>query len=135
MQARSNQEGAMFEPKQAAATMPTHDFERAKAFYADKLGLRPVEESSQEALYRVGESEFALFPSHGKASGDHTQLAFDVDDIEAAVSSLREKGVVFEDYDFPGLKTTGGIAEMEEERAAWFKDSEGNVISLGERRA
>ena len=83
--------------------------------------------------YRVGDGGFALFPSSGKASGDHTQLGFDVDDIVSAVASLRDKGVVFEEYDFPRLKTVDGIAELEGERGAWFKNSEGNLISIGQR--
>ncbi len=123
----------MFRATNATATIPAQDLERAKAFYADKLGLTPSDESPQEVTYRVGEGGFALFPSSGKASGDHTQLGLDVDDIESAVASLRERGVVFEEYDFPGLKTKNGIAELEGERGAWFKDSEGNLISIGQR--
>ena len=123
----------MFRPTNATATIPAQDLERAKAFYSDKLGLTPSEESPQEVSYRVGDGGFALFPSSGKASGDHTQLGFDVDDIVSAVASLRDKGVVFEEYDFPRLKTVDGIAELEGERGAWFKNSEGNLISIGQR--
>jgi predicted enzyme related to lactoylglutathione lyase len=123
----------MFEPTNATATIPAQDLERAKAFYAEKLGLTPTEETSQEVTYRVGDGGFVLFPSTGKPSGDHTQLGLDVDDIESAVAALRDKGVVFEEYDFPGFKTVNAIAELEGERGAWFKDSEGNLISLGQR--
>jgi len=83
---------------------------------------------------------FALFESAGGASGNHTQMAWEVADIESAVASLRARGVVFEEYDLPGLKTVNGIADIEGnypskgvgERAAWFKDSEGNLLGLGQ---
>ncbi len=66
----------------------------------------------------------------GAASGAHTQVGFRVDDIEAEVGQLRDKGVVFEEYDFPGLKTENGIAQIGPGRSAWFKDSEGNLIAI-----
>jgi catechol 2,3-dioxygenase-like lactoylglutathione lyase family enzyme len=122
----------MFEPSRAAATIPAQNYDRAKAFYAEKLGLTPSEETGAGATYRLGETEFLLFPSSGKASGDHTQLGFFVSDVESAVASLRDKGVVFEEYDFPGFKTENGIGEVEGQKGAWFRDSEGNLISLGE---
>ena len=125
----------MFTPTTAVATLPAQDFDRAKAFYADKLGLKPTEESEQEAIYAVGDALFSVFPSFGSASGDHTQMALNVDDLGAAVETLRGNGVVFEEYDLPGLKTIDGIAELDDERAAWFRDSEGNMIALGERKA
>ncbi len=123
----------MIIPTAAVATLPAQDFDRAKAFYADKLGLKPTDESEQEAVYAVGDSTFSVFPSFGAPSGDHTQLALNVDDLGAAVKALRDNGVVFEEYDLPGLKTVDGIAELDDERAAWFRDSEGNMIALGER--
>jgi len=92
-------------------------------------------------LYAGATGSFALFESAGLPSGAHTQLAFEVDDIEAAVRELRERGVEFEEVDVPGLKTVGSIAEVEGnypskessgERAAWFRDSEGNLIGLGQ---
>jgi len=81
-----------------------------------------------------------LFQSAGAASGTHTQMGWEVADIEATVSELRMRGVVFEEYDLPGLKTVNGIANIEGnypskgvgERAAWFKDSEGNLIGIGQ---
>ncbi len=65
-------------------------------------------------------------------SGAHTQLGFDVADVEATVAQLRDNGVEFEEYDEPGLKTENGIAVIEGEKAAWFKDSEGNLLAVGE---
>jgi catechol 2,3-dioxygenase-like lactoylglutathione lyase family enzyme len=115
------------------ATIPAQELGRARSFYADKLGLQPEEEGPEGLRYRCGDGSFLLFASSGAASGAHTQLGWDVDDIEAAVAALRERGVVFEEYDMPGLKTVNGIAEIEGERAAWFKDSEGNLLAVGER--
>jgi catechol 2,3-dioxygenase-like lactoylglutathione lyase family enzyme len=125
----------MFQPTAAMAAMPAQDFDRAKSFYAEKLGLEPVEESSEEARYRVGDQVFLVFPSTGKASGDHTQLGFEVDDLEASVKFLRERGVVFEEYDMPNFKSVDGIVELEGEKGAWFKDSEGNLIAIAQRTA
>ena len=123
----------MFQPKSAIAALPAQDLNRAKRFYGEKLGLNPVEESDEEVAYRVGEAQFIIFPSSGKASGDHTQLAFEVDNLEGSVKSLRDNGVVFEEYDQPGFKSDAGIVELEGERGAWFRDSEGNLIAIDER--
>jgi catechol 2,3-dioxygenase-like lactoylglutathione lyase family enzyme len=94
----------MFQPRAVAATMPAQDFERAKSFYSEKLGLTPVREGPGEAVYDVNGMEFVIFPSSGKASGDHTQMGFEVDDLDGAVSSLRDRGVAFEEYDMPDFK-------------------------------
>jgi catechol 2,3-dioxygenase-like lactoylglutathione lyase family enzyme len=115
------------------ATIPAQDLARARSFYADKLGLTPAEEGPEGLHYRSGDGGFLLFESSGAASGAHTQLGWDVDDIEATVTALRERGVVFEEYDLPGFKTVDGIAEIAGERGAWFKDSEGNLLAIGER--
>jgi catechol 2,3-dioxygenase-like lactoylglutathione lyase family enzyme len=123
-----------------ATRLPAQDLERARAFYSDKLGLEPTEERPGGLLYRVAGGEFALFQSGGAPSGEHTQMGFEVEDLEAAVAELRQRGVVFEEYDFPGLTTVGGIADIEGnypskgtgERGAWFRDSEGNTLGIGQ---
>ncbi len=115
------------------ATIPAQNLERAKSFYADKLGLKPHEEGPEGLRYRCGAGGFLLFESSGEPSGTHTQLGWDVDDLESAVATLRENGVVFEEYDLPDFKTVNGIAEIAGERGAWFKDSEGNLLAIGER--
>jgi catechol 2,3-dioxygenase-like lactoylglutathione lyase family enzyme len=130
----------MLKDGRIATRLPAQDLNRARAFYADKLGLHPVEEREGGLRYLGAAGEFALFESAGTASGDHTQMGWEVDDIEATVSDLRSRGVVFEEYDVPGLKTVGGIAEIEGnypskgtgERGAWFRDSEGNLLGIGE---
>ena len=124
-----------------ATRLPAQDLERARAFYAEKLGLEPAEERPGGLLYRCARGEFALFQTDGVPSGSHTKMAWQVDDIEAVAAQLRARGVVFEDYDRPGLATVGGIAEVPGnypskggvgERAAWFKDSEGNLLAIGQ---
>jgi catechol 2,3-dioxygenase-like lactoylglutathione lyase family enzyme len=124
-----------------AARIPVQDLERARTFYAHKLGLEPSEERPGGLLYRCARGEFALFGSAGAPSGLHTQMSWEVDDIEAVVSELRGRGVVFEEFDVPGLTTVEGIADVSGnypskggvgERAAWFRDSEGNLLGIGQ---
>src|SRR5215475_14770899 len=130
----------MLTESQVATRLSVGDLDRARRFYFEKLGLEPVEERPGGLRYCCGGGYFALFESAGAASGNHTQMAWDVADIEFAVASLRARGVVFEEYDLPGLKTVNGIADIEGnypskgvgERAAWFKDSEGNLLGLGQ---
>jgi len=124
----------MVKQARAAAMLPAQDLERAKAFYRDKLGLTPTQERDPMGglLYELsGGTGFAVFLSSGKSSGTHTQMALEVQDIDAAVKDLRARGLKFEEYDSPGLKTKDGIAEIAGTKVAWFKDSEGNLIALG----
>jgi catechol 2,3-dioxygenase-like lactoylglutathione lyase family enzyme len=130
----------MLAESDVATRLPARDLARARRFYAEKLGLEPIEERPGGLRYQCRSGGFALFESAGSASGTHTQMAWKVGDIEATVAALRMRGVVFEEYDLPGLKTVNGIATIEGnypsngigERGAWFKDSEGNLLSLGE---
>jgi predicted enzyme related to lactoylglutathione lyase len=116
------------------AALPCSDFERAKGFYKESLGISPTDEDPDGAYYACAEgSGFFLFPSAGVASGTHTQVGFQVADIEAEVAELKSMGVKFEEYDMPQLKTVNGIAMLGTERGAWFKDSEGNLLALFQR--
>jgi predicted enzyme related to lactoylglutathione lyase len=124
----------MLKITESAATLPAQDIARARKFYEQKLGLTPEEAGTDgSAFYRTGNTGFLVFPSMGKPSGDHTQVGLDVEDVMATVNELKKSGVKFEDYDFPGLKTKDGIADMEGSKSAWFKDSEGNLISIGDQ--
>jgi hypothetical protein len=105
------------------------------------LGLEPVEERPGGIRYECAHGSFALFESAGQSSGTHTQMGWEVADIESVVADLRDRGVVFEEYDLPGLKTIGGIADIDGnypsrgavgERGAWFYDSEGNLVGIGQ---
>ncbi|MFJ2239022.1 VOC family protein [Streptomyces sp. NPDC087859] len=124
-----------------ATRLPAQDLERARRFYAEKLGLEPVDERPGGLLYRCSGTDFALFASTGASAGTFTQMGWEVDDIEAVVTELKRRGVVFEDVDVPGLRTKDSIADVEGnypgkgargERAAWFRDSEGNLLGIGE---
>jgi catechol 2,3-dioxygenase-like lactoylglutathione lyase family enzyme len=116
--------------------IPTRDLARARRWYAEKLGLEPVEERPGGLRYEGAAGAFCLYASAGVSDGSFTQLALYVDDIEAAVADLRARGVVFEEYE----GAVNGIMDIEGnypskgrgERAAWFRDSEGNMIGLGQ---
>jgi catechol 2,3-dioxygenase-like lactoylglutathione lyase family enzyme len=131
---------AMLRDAHVAARLPAQDLDRARRFYAEKLGLEPDEERPGGLLYRCASGEFGLFESTGSASGESTQMGFDVDDIDATVAELKRRGVEFEEVDVPGLRTVDSIADIEgnypskgtNDRAAWFRDSEGNLIGVGQ---
>ncbi|MGH8979117.1 MAG: VOC family protein [Acidimicrobiia bacterium] len=123
-----------------ATRLPAQDLARARNWYRDKLGLEATEERPGGLLFHLGATSFALFESTGKPSGDHTQMGFEVTDIEDAVTQLERRGVEFEAVDVPGLRTVGKIADVAgnypskgtAERGAWFRDSEGNLLGLGQ---
>jgi predicted enzyme related to lactoylglutathione lyase len=124
----------MLKITESAAALPAQDIARARKFYEQKLGLTPDDVGPDGGVYyKTGNTGFLVFPSMGKPSGDHTQLALDVEDVLATVNELKKSGVKFEDYDFPGLKTQDGIADIGDGKGAWFKDSEGNLIAVGEQ--
>ncbi|MGH2730552.1 MAG: VOC family protein [Actinomycetota bacterium] len=120
--------------KSVHAVLAAGDYERAKTWYAERLGLKPAEENMGAALYDINGTQLVLYPSQFAGTNKATAAEFRVDDVERTVAELRESGVTFEDYDLPGLKTEKGIATLENEgktfKAAWFKDSEGNVLAL-----
>lgn len=116
-----------------SAALPAQDLQRAKSFYADKLGLKPTTEREEEASYELGGgTSFGLFRSAGSPSGDHTQVDFSVENFDEVVEGLRNNGVEFEEYDLPGFKTENGIATLGGIRGVWIKDSEGNLIAITE---
>ena len=120
---------------QVYAKLPAQDVERARAFYAEKVGLEPVRELDAHLFYEVAGSQFLVFPSSGAPSGTHDQFGLMVDDIEQAVAALEARGVAFESYEPPpGATRRGATTDFGPVRAAWFKDSEGNLISIAEFR-
>jgi catechol 2,3-dioxygenase-like lactoylglutathione lyase family enzyme len=113
--------------------LPVRDLQRARGFYEGKLGLRPGEfRPDGKFTYVCGGSTLALFPKDGGTKADHTALSFRVDDIAATIAALERAGVVFEDYDFPGLKTVDHVCVLGAEKAAWFLDTEGNTLCVHE---
>jgi predicted enzyme related to lactoylglutathione lyase len=113
-------------------TLPAADIERAKNFYEEKLGLTPFFEDPGGVHYRTGSSYFDIYPTQAAGGAQHTLAGWVVDDLDRVVEELRGRGVVFEEYDLPELKTVDGIAEFPTERAAWFKDSEGNILAVAQ---
>ena len=112
------------------ATIPAKDLDGTRRFYEEVLGAHVVNEDPGGILYKAGDSYFSLYPTQFAGTAQHTLGAFMVRDVEAAVAALRGKGVMFEEYDLPGLKTVNGIAELGGMKGAWFKDPEGNILSV-----
>jgi predicted enzyme related to lactoylglutathione lyase len=124
----------MMEGARVHTTLPAIDIERAKTFYAKKIGATPGESNPGGTFFSLGETRFFIYPTPNPNRGGHTQMGIQVKDVAAAVRELQGRGVAFEEYDFPGLKTVGGIAETPGGRAAWFKDTEGNIVGLVQLR-
>jgi catechol 2,3-dioxygenase-like lactoylglutathione lyase family enzyme len=118
----------------AVTTMlPVKDIDRARKFYEGRLGLKPGGfKPDGKFVYAVGGSTLALFPKPEGTKADHTAISFRVPDIAAAIQALKSAGVVFEDYDFPGLKTVDHVCVLGAEKAAWFMDTEGNCLCIHE---
>jgi len=126
----------MLESSIIEARVPTQDLARARAWYAEKLGLEPAEEREGGLRYEGRSGVFCLFASAGASDGSFTQLGFYVDDIDATVAELKRRGVVFEEY--PGcvdsiMEVAGNYpSKGSGERAAWFRDSEGNMLGVAQ---
>jgi predicted enzyme related to lactoylglutathione lyase len=114
--------------------LPVIDMSRARDFYESKLGLKPSGfKPDGKFVYACGGGAvIALFPKAAGTKADHTAVSFQVKDIVAAIKELKANGVVFEDYDFPGLKTVNHVCVLGSEKAAWFKDTEGNYLCIHE---
>jgi predicted enzyme related to lactoylglutathione lyase len=112
--------------------LPVVDMTRARGFYEGKLGLTAGEPKADgNVIYPLGSgAQIALHPKEGGTKADHTALSFEVDDISASIKELEGAGVVFEDYDLPGLKTVDHVCVLGSEKAAWFRDTEGNYLCL-----
>jgi predicted enzyme related to lactoylglutathione lyase len=121
----------MLNESRVHATLPAVDLERAKRFYAETLRLAIEHENPMAAMFSsAGGTRLTVFATPNPNRAGHTQAAWAVDDIERVVADLQERGVVFEEYDFPNLKTVDGVAQTGAGRAAWFKDTEGNMLGL-----
>ena len=120
---------------QIAAIIPVSDIDRAAEFYGQALGLDLVARrddlpQNREAEFLVGEGALVAYESVAAGQSRGTLAGFRVDDVDAAVATLRERGVTFEEYDLPDLKTENGIASVGDVRAAWFKDPDGNILAV-----
>jgi predicted enzyme related to lactoylglutathione lyase len=111
--------------------IPATNIARARKFYEEKVGLVPREEIAGGVVYECGDRSWIfLYQSAGAGTSQASQAFWQVDDVETEVAELKARGVAFEDYDMPGLKTVNGIATTGSNKAAWFRDSEGNILAL-----
>ncbi|HSX31902.1 MAG TPA: VOC family protein [Candidatus Saccharimonadales bacterium] len=115
------------------AIAPAKDLARAKAFYKEKLDLEPAAEFEGGAMYVCGGgTQLLVYETSFAGTAENTAMGWDTDDIEAEVAALKARGVVFEEYDMVGIKTVNSIADTGGEKAAWFKDSEGNILAISQ---
>lgn len=113
--------------------LPVKDMQRAREFYENGLGLQPGGfRPDGKFVYEVGGSLLALFPKPEGTKADHTAISFRVSDIRACIAQLKQRGVTFEDYNDPGLKTVDHVCVLGAEKAAWFRDTEGNILCVHE---
>jgi len=114
--------------------LPVKDMARARDFYERALGLVVVgSKPDGKFVFRCGNGALlALFPKPDGTKAEHTAASFEVRDVDAAIAELKARGVVFNDYDFPGFKTVGHVCVLGSEKAAWFNDPEGNILCLHE---
>jgi catechol 2,3-dioxygenase-like lactoylglutathione lyase family enzyme len=114
-------------------TLPTTDITRAREFYEKKLGLTVKHESEEDIIFEARDGYKLYVYRRPPAPSQHTLASFHVEDLNAEMDELIAKGVVFEHYDMPGLKTDEkGVVQMGDIRGAWFKDPDGNILSLDE---
>lgn len=125
----------MFEDARGAAVIAASDLARARSFYEGVLGLAPQElqDEAETVFYRLGGVPLMVYRSGYAGTAQNTVFAVETDDLDGDMAALREKGVVFHDYDFPGFTTVDGVADLPGERSAWFSDSEGNILAVSER--
>jgi predicted enzyme related to lactoylglutathione lyase len=119
----------------AYAVLRVEDYQRAKQFYQEKLGLEvrdDFEGPMGNGMVMMGDSGFEIYERPGMPAPQNTTLGFMVSDFDGVMDDLRRRGVVFEEYDIPemNLKTINGVAMMDSTRVAWFKDTESNILSI-----
>jgi catechol 2,3-dioxygenase-like lactoylglutathione lyase family enzyme len=121
----------MLQDSQVTANIPAADLERARLFYEEKLGLTPADENPGGLIYKAGGTAFFLYQTDYAGQAGHTIAQFHVSDVRAEVDELRSRGVTFEHYDMPGITWDDDIATLDgTTHAAWFKDSEDNILCL-----
>ena len=121
----------MLESYVTYSVLPASDLQRAIEWYRDKLELEPERTTEGGVLYGTGsEAKIFVYETGNAGTAQNTAMCWLTPDIEATMARLRERGVTFADYDFPGLHTENGIATDDMGRSAWFQDSEGNYLCL-----
>jgi catechol 2,3-dioxygenase-like lactoylglutathione lyase family enzyme len=113
------------------AYIPAKDVNRARRFYEDKLGFKPAKEEAGGVMYEFADHTACfLYPTPNAGTSRASQAFWHVDNVEREVAELKARGVTFEEYDMPGLKTVNGIMTGGGGKAAWFKDTEGNIMAI-----
>jgi catechol 2,3-dioxygenase-like lactoylglutathione lyase family enzyme len=113
------------------AYIPAADLARARKFYEEKLGFKPAREIAGGVIYEFGDHTACfMYPTSNAGTSKASQAFWQVENVESEVAELKARGVSFEEYDMPNLKTQGGIATAAGAKAAWFKDSEGNILAI-----
>ena len=114
--------------------IPVSDVPRARRFYEEKVGLKPKEVYAGGVIYECGNGSWVfMYPSGGAGTSKASTAFWSVDDVTAEVTELKARGVVFEEYDMPGIKTVNSIATGGGAKTAWFKDTEGNILAISQR--
>ena len=116
----------------ATPMVAVKDLDRARSFYENTLGLQEVDDFGEGFMLRSGDTKFSVYRSEYAGTNKATALTFDVDDIDSEVRDLKGKGITFEHYDLDGLQRDGDIYRGEKMKTAWFKDPDGNILSLVE---
>ena len=113
------------------AYIPAKDLARARKVYEEKVGLKPGQETNGGVVYEFGKGTACfLYPTPNAGTSQASQAFWSVADVDREIEALKSKGVVFENYDMPGQKSAAGAITAGGAKAAWFKDSEGNIMAL-----
>lgn len=119
--------------KEVHTVLPAADLARARKFYHDKLGMDPDEDRGHTLVFRLFPGgAFEIYETPNAGTAQNTQMGLVTDNLDDEMAVMRSNGIVFEEYDFPGMKTVDGVVEDGASRMAWFRDSEGNYICLSE---
>ena len=123
-------ENRMLGSADAIATVAVKNLQTAAQFYEGKLGLRKVGEEMQVLVYKSGNSSIMVYQSQFAGTNQATAVTWQVDDVDGAVRALKEEGIAFERYEFPDVKHEGDVHVFGKIRNAWFKDPDGNILSI-----
>jgi catechol 2,3-dioxygenase-like lactoylglutathione lyase family enzyme len=115
------------------AYIPVLDVDRARKFYEGTIGLVAKQEYAGGVIYECGGCEVFLYPTPNAGTSRASQAFWQVSDVEAEVRELKQRGVVFEEYDIPGIAMKDSIATGGGAKTAWFKDTEGNILAISQR--
>jgi len=114
------------------ADIATKDIAKARRFYGDELGLKEIKrEENGDTIYQSGASFIKVYQSDSAGTNQATYMSWDVDDVGTTVDELKSKGINFEHYIMPGVNLEGDVHVIGRERAAWFKDPDGNILCVG----